>query len=165
MSNLIQKVISDGQTGVDRGALDAAIRLNISHGGWCPLDRRAEDGPIPSHYQLTETELPDYKARTERNVVDSDATLILARGPLIGGSFMTHSFAYNHGKPVHVVDLYSLTSEQSRKASVHEARQWILKSDVDVLNVAGPRESHSEGIAAEATAYLVNLLNGNGEHS
>ncbi|MEE3218652.1 MAG: putative molybdenum carrier protein, partial [Planctomycetota bacterium] len=84
MASLIQKLISGGQTGVDRGALDVAIQLNIPHGGWCPRDRRAADGQIPRQYQLTETELVDYKERTERNVIDSDATLILVRGPLSG---------------------------------------------------------------------------------
>ncbi|MFP6612720.1 MAG: putative molybdenum carrier protein [Pirellulales bacterium] len=162
MASLIQKLISGGQTGVDRGALDVAIQLNIPHGGWCPRDRRAEDGQIPRQYQLTETELADYKERTERNVIDSDATLILVRGPLSGGTFMTHAFATDHGKPLHVVDLYALTSGQSRSASLQQARQWIQQTDVDVLNVAGPRESQNEGIAAEAAAYLVSLLNGNG---
>jgi len=71
------KIISGGQTGVDRGALDAAIGLGIPHGGWCPRGRLAEDGPIPARYVLSETDSPEYWLRTEQNVSDSDATLIL----------------------------------------------------------------------------------------
>jgi hypothetical protein len=77
------KIISGGQTGVDRAALDAAIELGIPHGGHCPRGRRAEDGRIPDRYQLTETDSAQYRVRTERNVLDADATLILCRGRMI----------------------------------------------------------------------------------
>jgi hypothetical protein len=77
----LTRIISGGQTGVDRGALDAAIELGLPHGGWCPLGRRSEDGPIAAHYCLRETDSPDYPDRTERNVREGDATLILCQGP------------------------------------------------------------------------------------
>ena len=81
----VQKIVSGGQTGVDRGALDAAIALGVEHGGWCPLGRLAEDGAISAVYRLREADSADYPARTERNVADSDGTPILFRGPLFGG--------------------------------------------------------------------------------
>ena len=71
------KIVSGGQTGVDRGALNAAIALGIEHGGWCPAGRVSEDGTIPSRYEMTETDSADYPTRTQQNVIDSDATLIL----------------------------------------------------------------------------------------
>ena len=80
------RIVSGGQTGVDRAALDAALELGIAHGGWCPRGRLAEDGPIADRYGLRETASSDYAVRTEQNVVDSDATLILHRGPLTGGT-------------------------------------------------------------------------------
>ena len=81
---LILKIISGGQAGADRAALDLAIESGLEHGGWCPRGRKAEDGPIPARYRLAETESANYRARTVRNVV-SDATLILNMGELAGG--------------------------------------------------------------------------------
>ena len=93
------KIVSGGQTGVDRGALDAAIELAIPHGGWCPRGRLAEDGPIPEQYGLIETDSPDYPSRTQRNVVESDATLILFRGRIAGGTELTFRLAEEHQRP------------------------------------------------------------------
>jgi len=141
------KIITGGQTGVDRGALDAAIALGIPHGGWCPLGRLAEDGRIPPHYLLTETDSPEYRLRTERNVVDSDGTLILCRGKPSGGTELTLRWAERHRKPWLVVDL-------DRSPEANRIRQWIARHGVRVLNVAGPRESQSPGIAAQARDLL-----------
>ena len=76
----LRTIVSGGQTGVDRAALDVAIMLGFAHGGWCPAGRLAEDGPIDAHYALRETASAAYDVRTERNVVDSDGTLVLASG-------------------------------------------------------------------------------------
>src|SRR3989304_5681242 len=103
----VRQIVTGGQTGVDRGALDAAIARGIPHGGWCPQGRLAEDGRIPDLYQIQENDSPDYTIRTERNVLDSDATLILCRGPLSGGTLLTFHFAKQHQKPCLVVDLDS----------------------------------------------------------
>jgi len=145
------KIISGGQTGVDRGALDAAIALGIEHGGWCPLGRLAEDGRIPKRYRLRETETPDYPERTERNLLDADATLILCRGPLSGGTDLTRRLAESHGRPCVVVDL-------DGPPPVDTVRHWIEEQGVSVLNVAGPRESQSPGIAAAAREFIKRLL-------
>ena len=101
----IEKVVSGGQTGVDRAALDVAIYLDIPHGGWCPRGRRAEDGRIPETYQLRETSSRDYASRTEQNILDSDATLILYAKKLSGGSGLTLRLAQQHRRPVLCVDL------------------------------------------------------------
>jgi hypothetical protein len=150
---LPSKIISGGQTGVDRGALDAAIELGLAHGGWCPLGRRAEDGKIPPRYQLSQTDSATYRARTERNVIDSDATLILAHKALRGGTKLTARLAALHGKPCMVVDL-------DAAHDIEGIRRWLAEHRVATLNVAGPRESQQPGIAEEARRFMIALLSG-----
>jgi len=147
----ITRIVSGGQTGVDRGALDAAIAMGIEHGGWCPRGRLAEDGRIPERYELTENESREYWIRTAQNVVDSDGTLILYRGTLSGGTELTHRMAIKEGRPHLLVDLLAHCDPQL-------ARQWIVDSGIAVLNVAGPRESSAPGIAAEARSYVEGIL-------
>jgi hypothetical protein len=144
-------IISGGQTGVDRGALDAAIALGIPYGGRCPRGRLAEDGRIPSRYRLTESESPLYRVRTEQNVLDTDATLILARGRVTGGTRLTRELARSHGKPCLVVDL-------AGGGDAGAVRRWLAAQGVSKLNVAGPRESQSPGIADAARQFLLDLL-------
>lgn len=144
-------VISGGQTGVDRAALDVAIELGLSHGGWCPAGRWAEDGTIPEHYRLQETPSSRPEVRTEWNVRDSDATLILARGKLFGGTAFTYQVARERGKPYLVVDL-------SSPPPPAEVRDWLVSHGVRRLNVAGPRESNAPGIYEEARKFLRCLL-------
>ncbi|MCD6446738.1 MAG: putative molybdenum carrier protein, partial [Candidatus Marinimicrobia bacterium] len=83
------KIISGGQTGADRAGLDAAMELNIPVGGWCPKGRKSEDGPIDNKYPLQETTSGDYRVRTERNVKESDGTLIFTLGKPTGGTALT----------------------------------------------------------------------------
>ena len=144
-------IVSGGQTGVDRGALDAAIALGIPHGGRCPRGRLAEDGRVPARYQLTESQSPLYRVRTEENVLDCDATLILARGPLTGGTRLTRDLAHKHDKPCLVVDL-------AGDADLEAVRRWLADHAVSKLNVAGSRESQSPGIAGAARQFLLDLL-------
>lgn len=144
-------ILSGGQTGVDRAALDTAISLDISHAGWCPRGRRAEDGRIDSCYRLTETSGDEYEQRTEWNVRDADATLILNTGPLGGGTRLTQAFAEKWNRPYNLVDLESPVSKQ-------ECRDWLVQHNVHTLNVAGPRESKQPGIYQQARAYLQTLL-------
>ena len=149
----VGKVVSGGQTGVDRAGLDVAIALGIEHGGWCPKGRRAEDGPIPACYRLSETESDDYAVRTERNVVDSDGTLILYSGVLRGGTQLTYRLAQKHRRPHVLVDLCD-------PKPVEAVWQWIREQGISVLNVAGPRASQSEDIYALAREYLEQVLAG-----
>ncbi len=145
------KVISGGQTGVDRAALDAALQAGLAIGGWCPRGRRAEDGSVPARYPLQETPSFGYEQRTRRNVQQADATLILARGPLSGGTLQTLHFAQREEKPVRVVQL-------PRSAGWDETLQWLLQHQVHVLNVAGPRESNAPGIGRQAREWLFPLF-------
>lgn len=149
----IEKIISGGQAGVDRAALDAAAALGIPCGGWCPKSRRAEDGAIPARYPLTETASKDYRVRTQRNVRDSDGTLILAYGPLSGGSALTRRLAQKMNKPCLVVDL-------SQRPRAREVRSWLVSSLIRVLNVAGPRASRHPDLHAQARRFLRRVLAG-----
>jgi hypothetical protein len=147
----LQRVVSGGQTGVDRGALDAAIAAGITHGGWCPRGRLAEDGPIAGQYQLRETHSAKYTIRTRCNVLDSDATLILCCGPLTGGTELTLRLAQHHARPCLVIDL-----QLDPEADV--VRQRIETHRIGVLNVAGPRESSHPGIAEQTRHFLLRVL-------
>ena len=126
----VRRIVSGGQTGVDRGALDAAISLGIEHGGWCPRGRLAEDGRIPDMYHLKETNSTEYWVRTERNVIDSDGTLIIHSGKLRGGTELTFRLARKHDKPCLLVDLQD-------DPSPVPARGWIAENRIEILNVAG----------------------------
>ena len=148
---MITKIVSGGQTGVDRAALDVAIARGISHGGWCPRGRRAEDGRIPKVYDLWETDERDYSMRTRRNVEDSDGTLILSGGELTGGTALTRKLAKREGSPVHVADL-------RQKLSFAVVEQWLLDNRIQVLNIAGPRESQQPGICEQTREWLSGLL-------
>lgn len=146
-----RKIVSGGQTGVDRAALDVALELGVPCGGWCPKGRRAEDGVIDPRYPLQEAESPEYPVRTERNVKDSDATLILNQGLLTGGTALTLKLAKINKKPYWVVDL-------SKMEDPVLVKKWILHGKVNVLNVAGPPESNRPGIYDKAIEFLRRIL-------
>ncbi|MGH8129186.1 MAG: putative molybdenum carrier protein [Gammaproteobacteria bacterium] len=150
----VSTIISGGQTGADRAALDFAIAHGIEHGGWCPLGRRAEDGPLDAKYCLVETEREGYRARTVRNVRDSDATLILNLGELEGGSLETRRIAERRRMPVRVVQVDAPPAD----AKLDELREWLRVNVVARLNVAGPRESKRPGVYQAARAMLERLL-------
>jgi hypothetical protein len=145
------KVVSGGQTGVDRAALDAARALSLPCGGWCPRGRLAEDGPIDPAYPLVETPSADYAQRTEWNVRDSDGTLVLTRGAASGGTAYTIALARERRKPLLVVDL-------GTDPDPAEAARWVREAGIAVLNVAGPRESQRPGVGAQARGFLERLL-------
>ena len=146
-----EKIISGGQTGVDRAGLEAALVIIIPIGGYCPKGRRAEDGIIPNKYPLTELPDRNYKVRTERNIIESDGTLIINQGPLTGGTLLTARFAEKHRKPVLVVQL--------EKADPTEVHRWGLEHKIKVVNIAGPRESRFKGgIFDQAYMFLLTVL-------
>ena len=138
----VKRIISGGQTGADRGGLDAAIDLGIPHGGWCPKGRRAEDGAIPSKYRLRESESPDYPVRTEQNVLSSHGTVVFTFGRPKAGSALTIRLARKHKKPVIHIDL----EQRSPGDAVNRLREWIEENGVAILNVAGSRESNAAGL-------------------
>lgn len=146
----IERVISGGQTGVDRAGLDAAVACGVAHGGWCPQGRRAEDGTIPERYRLRETTSPEYFVRTDRNVRDSDGTVVLCAGAPAGGTALTLEYAAKRGRPALTLDLDAVGAE----AAAAKLRAWIAEHAIATLNVAGPRESTCPGIYQRARAVL-----------
>lgn len=142
-----RRIVSGGQTGVDRAALDIAILLKIEHGGWCPAGRLAEDGPIPIRYGLKETRSNEYPVRTEQNIADSSATLILHEGKLKGGTLLTKRLCDKRKKPYYAVKI----SQQM----IDAVREWLAIERPEVLNIAGPRESSSPGIHSRCKNFLL----------
>lgn len=136
------RIVSGGQTGADRGGLDAAIELGLPHGGWCPRGRRAEDGKTPRRYRLRETRTTRYAERTELNVKESDGTVLFFRGPLKGGSALTARLARKYRKPLLRIDL----SAVGRLEAERRLRAWLIDNHIAILNVAGSRESEAPGI-------------------
>lgn len=155
----LRRVVSGGQTGVDRAALDAALARGIACGGWCPAGRGAEDGPIPARYPLDETPSADPAQRTAWNVRDSDATLVLARGVPRGGTARALAEARRLGRPLRVVRLAAGTGELDA-AELAATRSWLARSGVETLNVAGPRASEEPGVGEDAARFLAALLDG-----
>lgn len=153
--NASLRIVSGGQTGVDRAALDVALELGIPCGGWCPQGRRAEDGVIAKRYPLHETPTPEYPERTEWNVRDSDGTLVLTRGePAVGsGTAFTIELARAYQRPHLIVDLTNPTPAKT-------VRDWIAKNRIRVLNVAGPRAERNDGIYEQAAAFLRKVVSG-----
>ncbi len=150
---MIAKIISGGQTGADRAALDVAIQMGLPHGGWVPHGRRAEDGKLPEQYRLRETKSIDYAQRTELNVVDSDGTLITSHGNLAGGSALTQEMAAKHRHPCLHVDL----NELDILTAAGIVNSWIEARGIRTLNVAGPRASEDPTIY-EATKSLLEAV-------
>lgn len=150
-ARVVRRVISGGQTGVDRAALDVAMAVGVPCGGWCPKGRRAEDGVLDPRYPLRETSADDYVQRTEWNVRDSDGTLILAQGKVTGGTASTIAYARQVGKPWLVVDLAKAPRPEPVWA-------WLTRHRIGVLNVAGSRESQRPGIYTAAVVFLRRAL-------
>lgn len=152
----LRKIVSGGQTGVDRGALDAALESNHPCGGWCPPGRLAEDGVIPARYPMTELNHGGYSERTLRNVLDSDGTAILFDGEIEGGTGHTRDHCLARGKPLLLIDAARTSSSE---AAV-EIRAFIAREDIAVLNVAGPRASkwpEAHDYAYAAVAHLLQI--------
>jgi hypothetical protein len=149
---MFTKIVSGGQTGVDRAALDVALELGLPCGGWCPRGRLAEDGPIDPRYPLEETPSARYPQRTRRNVRDSDGTLVLTRARSARkGTALTIASARRQGKPYLEMDL-------NQPPLPETIRAWARANRVADLNVAGPRESENPGIHDQAASFLRQLL-------
>jgi hypothetical protein len=149
-------IVSGGQTGVDRAALDFALKNSIPCGGYCPKDRKAEDGPISLEYPLTELQSDQYQDRTEANVKSSDGTLILTWQAEPGkGSQETIACCNKYQKPYYVCEIEQLKNIDSF-CNVH---QWIIRNRIRKLNIAGNRESEDPGIYTKTLEALDLLFN------
>lgn len=151
---LPRRIVSGGQTGVDRAALDAALQAGIEVGGWCPKHRRAVDGRIDERYPLQETPLEEYSQRTTWNVRDSDGTLVLIDGEPWGGTAFTIEEARRLGRPILVIS--------PEKGDEELVRRWIAKHDIATLNVAGPRDDAEGSVYSAAYAFMRRLLMASG---
>ena len=151
------KIISGGQTGVDQGALDFALKHGWACGGWCPHGRRCETGRIPGRYPVVEVEAGDYNERTRRNIQDADATLVLTQnGYMEEGTELTLSWCEEYGRPYYHFDIAFMGLIQGE--DVAGLSGWLQDIPVDVLNVAGNRESNSPGIQAFTLTLLEKLF-------
>jgi hypothetical protein len=146
-------IISGGQSGADRGGLDAAIELGLPHGGTCPRGRKSDDGSIHPRYRLREGD-SDSTERTETNVRDAEATLLLTFGRLTGGPRQTAEFARKHGKPCLHLDLNIEPTDDA----VRRVKAWLNENKVRVLNVAGARETESAGLQGAVKDLLVRVF-------
>lgn len=147
---MIEKIVSGGQTGADRAALDVAIKMGIPHGGWVPKGRIAEDGSLPEKYEMQEMPTENYDARTEQNVMDADGTLIICRGKPTGGSDYTREMVLKHKKHLLHIDLNLTTSFDA--ASL--INSWIKLHRIKILNVAGSRASKDPNLYVDVFRIL-----------
>lgn len=159
MGSTLSMIVSGGQTGVDRGALDAALERGFPCGGWCPGDRRAEDGPIADRYPLRPLPGAGYRERTLRNVLDSDATLVIHFGELEGGTERTVRHCAEHGKPCCVID----AGVTDAVTAARTAAEFVCAHAVGTLNVAGPRASKVGHASAFACALVRELIAAGGQ--
>jgi predicted Rossmann-fold nucleotide-binding protein len=149
----IQKIISGGQTGVDRAALDFALENEIPCGGWCPKGRLSEDGSIPPKYPLQEASTEHYPQRTEMNVRESDGTLVIFEEKMDRGTLLTVDLCKKHHKPFFELEV----NNHSEKVRMIFS-QWVSANGISVLNVAGNRENFSLGIHKKTIKLLQELF-------
>ena len=154
---MIKRIVSGGQTGADRAALDAAQALCIETGGWVPRHRWAEDGRVPNRYpDMKETSSTDPAARTECNVRDSDGTVVISHGAVSGGTKLTAAAGRKLHKPLLHLDL----ATQPAETAARRLLAWSVAERIEVLNVAGPRASEDRGIYAAVRSVLESALGG-----
>lgn len=156
----ISKIISGGQTGADRGGLDAALEAGIPIGGFVPKGRIAEDGTVPELYTgMVETLSVSYPARTEANVLTADVTIVFTHGRLSGGSLKTVNLCSKHGKPTMHVDLSAANNPPSRVAAwLFFDNEFAERGGEVIVNIAGQRELKAHGIQGEVKAFMLDLF-------
>ena len=147
----VEKIISGGQTGADRGGLEAAKSLGLKTGGWAPKDFRTEKGNDPSlkEFGLEATPEWDYGTRTRLNILEADGTIIFGN-PKSSGSALTIKLCRQHKKPFYVLESFSFNPAL--------VQVWLEANDIKTLNVAGNRESKNAGIQEKVLNYLKTLL-------
>jgi hypothetical protein len=148
------KVISGGQTGVDRGALDAALAFEVECSGWCPAGRLAEDGTIPTRYPVMELANAGYAERTVRNVADSDGTLVISKGEPVGGTRETVDRCIEMGKPYLIIDCASMSLEETIEAATDFVKSLSSRADARDLPLDQAISEHSRGSTVRAGLAL-----------
>jgi hypothetical protein len=148
------KIVSGGQTGVDRAALDVALKHQMPSGGWCPAGRRDESGRIPEHYPVHELPSADFAERTLRNVLDSDGTVVIYWAELSGGTEHTLRCCADHNRPHLLIDAAVMSATQAADA----LDQFVQAQEINTLNVAGPRQSEWSDGYGYTFALLESLL-------
>jgi len=151
-----KKIISGGQAGADRAGLDAALTLGIPISGYVTKGRRSEDGQVPDIYPLIELPTRDYPTRTEKNVTESDATLLFTICGLNGGSLLTRNLAAKHSKPCLRINLDLLGDH----VAAEKIKEWLTDHEISVLNIAGSRESKDPGVVWARTKRILELALG-----
>ena len=153
MKSKIIKIVSGGQTGADRAGVDAAMEVGMPYGGWLPKGRMAEDGVVPARYDaMVEMTRGGYPKRTEQNVIDSDGTVIFSYGKLSSGSALTRRLCKKQDKPFLYIDLGKETDPEE------SVNKWVVDHDINVLNVAGSRESKHPGIHDQVVGIIKRVL-------
>lgn len=147
------KIISGGQSGVDRAALDFALKNQISCGGWCPKGRLAEDGRLHPKYPLMETDSTQYHVRTKANVLEADGTLIICYSEPGGGTALTLQLTRLENKPFFIFKL-----DEACQNKLVKFLKWLTENKIAVLNIAGPRESESPGVYSKALGLFESII-------
>lgn len=150
---MLEMIISGGQTGADRAALNAAMALNFPIGGCCPKGRAAEDGPIPDRYPLIEIE-GGYRQRTKANLENADGTVIFYRNQPTGGTELTLALCIRAKKPYLLLDIDLVDQDKA----VEALKRFVLEKGIQILNVAGPRASSCPPVYGFVTAVISGLL-------
>ena len=155
----LRKIISGGQTGADQGALAACVQMKFPYGGWVPKGRRTEKGKVPERYRMRQHWSRHYPLRTEKNVQDSDGTVIFTFGQPDGGSLLTIDFAKKHKKPWLAVDL-----NRPQDVAVAKILCWLRRHlpENGVLNVAGSRRSKAPGLHLAVKRVVRDVIRGAG---
>jgi hypothetical protein len=151
------KIISGGQTGVDRAALDVALKRGVECGGWCPAGRLDEFGTIPDRYPVQELKAHGFTERTMQNVKHSDGTLVIYPHKVAGGTEQTVRFCVELKRPHQLIDCSTISTEEAAKLIA----DFVRKNKIGILNVAGPRQSEwPEGYdwTFRALARALNLI-------
>ncbi len=153
--DMLTKIISGAQTGVDRAALDVARAKKFPCGGWCPKGRLAEDGKLPKSYPLEESKSSDERIATELNILEADGTLILTLGRPTGGTALAGELARRRGKPYLVIDLLEVVDTNTASTLI---RNWLRENKIEILSISGPRQSRCPGIYESTKAILEKVI-------
>lgn len=152
---MFSKIISGGQTGADRAGLDVAIEMGVPHGGYCPKDRKAEDGRIDDKYNLIE--FGSYRDRTIKNIESADLTIVFYKGQVTTGTALTIDKCGDLNKKLFRVDFNYIVKDMT-PILIRDLLTQSFGSQPITVNIAGSRESKCPGIYELTRGVLLYLL-------